>query len=95
MAHAMSHGLPLAGSEPYRERSGWIGGYAIKCFQGNTMVCLRSQASPTLPDACGRTFFATFDGETDTRIVSETRASLPALLEADDHHRRVGRPGRI
>jgi hypothetical protein len=51
MAHAMSHDLPLAGSEPYRERSGWIGGYAIKCFQGNTMVCLRSQASPTLPDA--------------------------------------------
>jgi hypothetical protein len=91
MAHAMSHGLPLAASEPYRERSGWIGGYAIECFQET----LWSVSSPRLPRRLRPDFFATFDGETDTRIVSETRASLPALLEADDHHRRVGRPGRI
>jgi hypothetical protein len=33
-------------------------------------------------------FFATFDGETGTRIVTETRASLPAVFEVDDHHRK-------
>jgi hypothetical protein len=66
-------------------------GSAVERFEGKLWSISGPKASPSQKPV----FCATFDGETGTRTVTEARASLPAVLEADDHDRRVGRPGRI